>query len=95
MEFPVPPTDPLTTVVSTKGQVILPKAIRNALAWGPGTRLEVEETDAGVLLRRVALFAPTEMADVFGSLKTDGRARTLEEMDAAVVAEARRRHAGD
>ena len=91
----MPPADPLTTVVSTKGQVVLPKRIRTTRAWGPGTRLQVEETADGVLLRRGAFFAPTEMADVFGSLKTDGRVRTLEEMDAAVAAEARRRHAGD
>ena len=28
----------LTTTVSTKGQVILPKAIRQALHWEAGTR---------------------------------------------------------
>jgi AbrB family looped-hinge helix DNA binding protein len=30
--------------VSTKGQVILPKAIRNQRQWGAGTKLIVEET---------------------------------------------------
>ncbi|WP_398473141.1 AbrB/MazE/SpoVT family DNA-binding domain-containing protein, partial [Tardiphaga sp.] len=32
----------LTTLVSTKGQVILPKAIRDQRNWSPGTRLTVE-----------------------------------------------------
>ena len=40
-----------TTVVSTKGQVILPKAIRQRRRWDAGTRLVVEDTPDGVLLR--------------------------------------------
>ena len=49
-----------TTTVSTKGQVILPKAIRERRKWGPGTRLIVEETAEGVLLKPAPLFAPTK-----------------------------------
>ncbi len=40
----------ITTTVSTKGQVILPKAIREQKHWAAGTELIVEETDEGVLL---------------------------------------------
>lgn len=83
--------DPLATTVSTKGQVILPKAIRDRRHWTPGTRLVVEETPDGVLLRPAAIFTPTRLEDVIGSLRYDGPARTIEEMDAAVLAEARRR----
>lgn len=80
-----------TTTVSTKGQVILPKAIRDRLHWGAGTRLAVECTADGVLLRPAAPFPPTEIDAVFGSLVFDGPAKSVEEMDAAIVAEARRR----
>jgi AbrB family looped-hinge helix DNA binding protein len=83
-----------TTTLSTKGQVILPKAIRDQREWPPGTRLIVEDTEAGVLLRREPLFPLARIQDVFGVLRTDGPAKTIEEMDAAVVAEARR-HARD
>jgi AbrB family looped-hinge helix DNA binding protein len=83
----------LTTVVSTKGQVILPKAIREKRAWQAGTRLVVEETPEGVLLRRARVFAETRPEDVRGSLRYDGPAKTLEEMDAAITAEVKRRHA--
>jgi uncharacterized protein (DUF433 family) len=41
------------------------------------------------------LFERTRSDDVFGSLKFSGRAKTLEEMDAGVLAEARRRYARD
>jgi AbrB family looped-hinge helix DNA binding protein len=85
----------VTTVVSTKGQVILPKAVRARRDWPAGTRLVVEETAEGVLLRPAPLFAPSDPAEVFGSLKTSGPPLTIEEMDAAVAAEARRRHARD
>ena len=85
----------LTTVVSTKGQVILPKVVRQRRDWPAGTRLVVEEVTDGVLLRRAPLFESTQLSDVFAILKTDGRSRTVEEMDASVAEEARRRHARD
>ena len=81
----------LTTTVSTKGQVILPKAVRDQKRWDAGTRLTVENTEEGVLLKAAPLFAPTEIDAVCGSLPFAGPAKTIEEMDAAIAAEARRR----
>ncbi len=55
------------TTVSTKGQVILPKAIRDRLQWDAGTRLVVQQTADGVLLKALTTtFAPTRPEDVFG-----------------------------
>ncbi len=85
----------LTTIVSTKGQVILPKAIRQLRHWEPGTRLVVESTDAGVLLKAAPVFAPTRPKDVFASLPHRGAPKTLGEMNAGIAAEAKRRHARD
>jgi AbrB family looped-hinge helix DNA binding protein len=73
-----------TTVVSTKGQVILPKAVRQSQNWPPGTRLIVEETYDGVLLRPEPVLQPTAVEEVSGILKWDGPAFTVEEMDEAV-----------
>jgi AbrB family looped-hinge helix DNA binding protein len=87
--------DKLTTIVSTKGQVILPSAIRQRREWVAGTRLLVEETAEGVLLKPLRAFAETRPKDVFASLPHHGRPKTLEDMDAGVLAEARRRHARD
>ena len=83
----------LTTTVSTKGQVILPKAIRQRRNWAPGTRLVVEETPDGVLLKAAPVFAPTRPEEVAGMLAYRGRPKTLEEMDAAITAEVKRSHA--
>jgi AbrB family looped-hinge helix DNA binding protein len=85
----------LTTTVSTKGQVILPSAIRRRREWVAGTRLLVEETPEGVLLKSVPAFAETRPEDVFASLPHSGKPKTLEEMEAGVLAEAGRRHARD
>ncbi len=85
----------LTTTVSTKGQVILPKTIRQHRDWGAGTRLTVEETADGVLLKRAPAFAPTTSEDVFGMLPLSGKPKTLEEMDEAILAEAHRHHDRD
>jgi len=85
--------DRLTTTVSTKGQVILPKAIRERRKWRAGTRLVVEETPEGVLLKPAPLFPPTRPEDVFGMLHYSGPPKTIEEMDEAITAEIKRRHA--
>lgn len=81
----------ITTVVSTKGQVILPKAIRDQRHWTPGTRLSVESTPDGVLLKATPLFEPRGIDDVFGSMRHKGQALSLDDMDAAIAAEAKRR----
>jgi AbrB family looped-hinge helix DNA binding protein len=84
----------LTTTVSTKGQVILPKAIREQRHWPAGTELVVEDTPEGVLLKAKPAFAPTRPKDVFGSLPFKGSAKTLADMEAGIAAdEAKRRHA--
>ena len=90
----MPVSERRTTTVSTKGQVILPKAIRQTLRWEAGTRLVVESTPEGVLLKPAPLFPETRGQDVFGCLAHKGAPRTLAEMEAGIVAEARRRHAG-
>jgi AbrB family looped-hinge helix DNA binding protein len=85
----------LTIRLSTKGQVILPKSIRERRHWDAGTRLVIEDTVDGVLLKAAPSFEPTRPDEVFGSLKVSGSPKTLEEMDAGVLAEARHRHARD
>ncbi len=83
--------DRLTTVISTKGQVILPKAIRDQLQWGAGTRLTVENTPDGVLLKSTPVFAASSIDVLFGSMQYDGPALSIDEMNAAIATEAERR----
>jgi AbrB family looped-hinge helix DNA binding protein len=83
----------MTTTVSTKGQVILPKAIREQRRWPAGTELLVEEVPDGVLLKAKPAFALTRPEDVFGSLRYRGAAKSIAEMDAGIATEVKRRHA--
>jgi AbrB family looped-hinge helix DNA binding protein len=89
------PAEKLTIKISTKGQVILPESVRRNRQWQAGTRLVVEETADGVLLKAAPAFEPKRSDEVFGSLKVSGAPKTLEEMDAGVMAEAKRRYARD
>lgn len=87
----MPNSDHLTTIVSTKGQIILPKAVRERRDWNAGTRLLVEDTADGVLLKRAPAFSPTRSEDVFGMLPRRDAPKSIEEMDAAILQEARHR----
>jgi len=88
-------SDKQTTVLSTKGQVILPQAIRKQWQWSAGTRLTVENTADGVLLRPVPDFPATKPADVFGYLALAGKPKTFTDMERGILSEAKRRHAGE
>lgn len=81
----------MTTRLSTKGQIILPKSIRTTRAWAPGTEFTLEETKDGILLRPATRFPAARLEDVAGCLKSKGRPKTLSEMDAAIQNEVTRR----
>jgi AbrB family looped-hinge helix DNA binding protein len=83
----------MRTRLSTKGQVILPKAIRDRHRWKPGMALDIEDRPDGVLLKPVETKKKLTIDDWPGIVKYKGPPRTIEEMDAAIVKEVRRRHA--
>ena len=74
-----------TTCLSSKGQVILPKSMRDARHWMPGTEFEVKNRPEGVLLRPKKRFATTHIAAVVGRTGYRGLAQSLEEMDSAIA----------
>ncbi|RBP14350.1 AbrB family looped-hinge helix DNA binding protein [Roseiarcus fermentans] len=80
-----------TTRVSTKGQIVLPKAIRDRRGWVAGDELVIEERPEGVLLRTAPKETPTRFEDVAGSLGPFPRTVSIEEMHQAVLDEAVRR----
>jgi len=92
---PMAQAEPLITTVSTKGEVILPEAIQQKRHWGAGTRLIVEETPQGVLLKQAPAFSSTKPNDVFGMLPYSETPKSLEDMETGILAEARRRHGRD
>ena len=79
-----------TTRLSTKGQVVLPKSIRAARRWKPGTEFIVQENDKGVLLTPKASQGSVTWKSLVGCAGYTGRRKSIKEMDEAVTAEARR-----
>ncbi len=80
-----------STKLSSKGQVVLPSAVRKAKAWRAGQALSVEITPEGVLLKPLKPFPPTRLEDVVGCLGYKGPRKSIEDMDAAIRAHARKR----
>ena len=73
-----------TTRLSSKGQVIIPKWLRDLYHCESGLEFVVIDTGQGVLLKPQHSFEPATLDEVAGSLPYDGRPRTIEEMDAAI-----------
>jgi AbrB family looped-hinge helix DNA binding protein len=86
------------TVMSNKGQVIIPKAMRDGRLWRTGTRLEVLDTPDGVLMRPppadVEIPLGSGLAAIRRRIAYAGPVVSLEAMDAALEREAARGHLG-
>jgi AbrB family looped-hinge helix DNA binding protein len=81
-----------TSRLSTKGQIILPKAIRDSRDWMPGTAFMIEETSDGVLLRPAARYPTASLEEVAGCLRSKRTAKTPAQMRVAIGREVLRRH---
>lgn len=79
--------------MSTKGQVVLPKAVRDRRGWTAGSELILEERPEGVLLRPAPKRQATTFDEVRGSLGPVDRVVSVEEMHQGLLDEARRRWA--
>jgi AbrB family looped-hinge helix DNA binding protein len=82
-----------TTRVSTKGQIVLPKSIRDELRWTTGTELVIENRPEGVVLRPAKLYPPTTLDQVAGCLNYKGPRKSIRSMDKAIAKEVSRRSA--
>jgi AbrB family looped-hinge helix DNA binding protein len=80
-----------TTRISSKGQVVLPKSLRESQKWESGTELAVEAMDGGVFLRTLQPFPGTTIDCVFGCLNYEGKPKSVAEMHGAIAKETRRR----
>jgi AbrB family looped-hinge helix DNA binding protein len=74
----------LTTHVSTKGQVIIPKSIRDAYQLNAGQELEVEIVTQGILLKIKNKLPKSPLNDLIGCASYQGNAKTLDEMTESI-----------
>ena len=80
-----------TTKLSSKGQIVLPSAMRHARQWKPGMTLTLEETSEGILLKAAKPFPVTKIEDVFACLKYKGPPITIDAMNVAIEEEMQKR----
>ena len=76
-----------TLLVSSKGQIVLPAALRRRLGMGAGARLEVVEEPDGLKLRVVRAVQAADVIGMAGMVKAPSRGipRKLEDFDPASV----------
>ena len=80
----------MTTRLSTKGQLIIPKEIRDRHGWEPGVTLEIEDRGDHIEVRLAEQdFPETTLEELIGCLHYEGPAYSVEEMNAAIAEAAR------
>lgn len=76
-----------TLLVSSKGQIVLPAALRRRLGMGAGSTLEVLEEPDGLKLPVVRAVATTDLSAMVGMVKAKARGvpRRLADFDPALL----------
>jgi len=74
--------------LSSKGQFVLPKSIRDRHHWGTGTRLVVIDRGDEVIVKAAVPFAPTELEAPDANPVYHGKCLSLADMDRAIAHEA-------
>jgi AbrB family looped-hinge helix DNA binding protein len=80
-----------TTRLSEKGQIVIPKRIRAAYNWEPGTEFAVEDMGDSIALKPIRSFRRTKLRDVLGCVQYRGPSKSIKEMDDAVAKRVRER----
>jgi AbrB family looped-hinge helix DNA binding protein len=79
----------MVTKLSTKGQLILPKEIRDRHGWSPGMNFEIEEQGDAVILRPLLGIRESTLDELEGCLKYEGPTKSLADMEAGIARGAR------
>jgi AbrB family looped-hinge helix DNA binding protein len=74
-----------TTRLSERGQIVIPKRVRDAHGWEPGLEFIVEDRDDGIRLKPIKPFKRTTIEEVLGCLHYKGPRKSLKDMEAAII----------
>ena len=72
------------TRLSSKGQVIIPKTLRNAHQWKTGQEFIAIDVGDGILLKPKNPFPETKLEDIEKLPAYTGKPKTIKEMDDAI-----------
>jgi len=73
-----------TTRLSEKGQIVIPKRVRESHGWEAGVKFQIEELEDGVKLKPIGPFEETTIKDVLGCTHYNGPVKTLKDMETAI-----------
>lgn len=76
--------------LSTKGQLVVPKEIRDRHGWTAGAELIFEDFGDRIVLRQVEDVPETTLEDLIGCSGYKGPAKSLQEMEEGIAEGARR-----
>lgn len=71
-----------TTVVEAKGRVVIPAGVRRQLGIKPGTELEIDVRDGGILMRPKRKVSAKDLLGIGGKERVD-----LEEVESSLANE--------
>ena len=80
-----------TVKLSSKGQFILPKAIRDRHHWEAGTEFVIIDRGTELVIKPTSVFLPTELEPPDSPSVYRGKPLSLDEMERAVMVEAGKR----
>jgi AbrB family looped-hinge helix DNA binding protein len=69
-----------TITLSSQGQVVIPKEIRDELHWDSGTQIALISSASGVMLKTIPQKTGRRFADLIGLLKHAGTPLPIEEL---------------
>lgn len=83
-----------TITLSSKGQLVIPKAVRQSAHLAPGDVLSINYVDGEIRLKPIAPATATSLDEVAGCLAKPGRQRLSEaQTQATIKARLKARHA--
>jgi len=74
-----------TTRLSSKGQIIIPQAIREFHHWEAGLQFVVHDTEDGLLLSPMKPFKTSAVADLIGCVGYKGKKKSLKAMEKGIA----------
>ena len=71
----------VTTIkLSSKGQIVIPKEIRDKLHWETGTQLTLVDNGNGISVRAISAKSGRNLGDLIGMLKHEGSPVAIDEL---------------
>ena len=83
----------METVLSSKGQIVIPRQIRQRHGWRAGVAFTVIDDGNSIILKPVTSKKTADLNDVIGCAGYAGPKKSLAEMDAGILDEAQKQAA--